>query len=206
MRIWVHVSSSKICITEAHSACISASICHPELMMVYEACWTHCALVPATWPWQLQLSWQQSGRVAVSWEIAAELTFDCWVSIPQPSWQKIVELTDCNLWDRVKKRRQSVAQPTCCSWDDKLHLTNRVQLSWHVAADLTAELTNCNWDFRLQLSWQTELTDCCQAETSWLSRQIAAEMTDCKGPCTLQLSWCFCSWSVTADELHDRIH
>ncbi len=71
--------------------------------------------------------------------------------------------------------------------------TIRVQPSWLVAADLTAELTSCNWAFRWQLSWAdilrlswdiaAELPYCSWADR--LSRQIAGEITYCKGACTL---------------------
>ncbi len=61
--------------------------------------------------------------------------------------------------------------------------TIRVQPSWLVAADLTAELTSCNWAFRWQLSWAYILQR---------SVHFRAQLM-------------FCSWSVTADELHDRI-
>jgi len=59
-------------------------------------------------------------------------------------------------------------RPTECSWADNLHLS--WQLSWQVAAELTADFTNCSWADswvdKLQLSWQ-------------LSWQVAAELTNC---------------------------
>ncbi len=90
---------------------------------------------------------------------------------------------------------------TECSWADNLHLS--WQLSWQVAAKLTAELTNCSWAdswvHKLPAELTAELTICSWADTlhvswelSWqleieLSWQIAAELPDCSQADTLRL-------------------
>ena len=110
----------------------------------------------------------------------------------QLSWQVAPELTDFSSANMMQLRCQLLSELTGCSWADKLQLS--WQRSWQVATEPSdsswAELTHRSWAAILQLSWQTEPLDCCQADISWPSRQIAAEMTDCKEAYALQLSWC----------------
>lgn len=94
----------------------------------------------ANWTWCLYDNFH------LSWQGAAELTCFSWADI----WV-----------DKLHLSWHTTAQPTWCSWDEICHLRGeRAQLnwhvatSWHVATELTAELT---W---LQLFWHVagELT------------------------------------------------
>jgi len=165
-----------------------------------------CCSWADSWVDKLQLSWQTTAQPTwcswddkfhLSWQGAAELTncswADSWVDKLHLSWQTSAQPTWCS-WDaNFYLSWQGAAELTSCSWADKLQLS--WQRKWQVATEPSdsswAELTHRSWAAILQLSWQTEPLDCCQADISWPSRQIAAEMTDCKEAYALQLSWCF---------------
>ena len=177
---------------------IKSSMCHDQLM-VDERCWMQCALVQATWPWQVELSWQQLDKWQwadicswartwlLSWHIRAKLTEHSWANRLQVSFHSPNEEIDFSSFNTWQLKLSVSSELIGCSSADKLQLT--WQLSWQVATEpsdsILAELKHIAAELPLlQLSWQTELTDRCQADMSWLRRQTAAEMTDCKGSCT----------------------
>ena len=124
-----------------------------------------------------QLSWQSSWQVGLtqqvnkwqlSWQIAPQLTYHSQADTLQPNIWITVNLLKHSGADKVQPGRSSETKEKAdsssnmLSWYDKLVWTNRVQLSWQCAA----ELTNCMWANLLQLSLQIA------AERSW---RIAAE-------------------------------
>ena len=90
-------------------------------------------------------------------------------------------------------------QLTECSWADNLQLSWQVAAEltaeFTVAAELTAELTRCSWADRLQLSQHdaAEMTSFIWADRVQLSWHVAAELTAelkcCSWSDKLQLSW-----------------
>ncbi len=103
--------------------------------------------------------------------------------------------TGCSWADKLQLRWRIGDKMTNWSWDDRLHLSYRVQLSrqshWQVRlswqlslefAAVTAELTDCSQTNKTTSSWSNtvELSDCSQAHKLQMRRQniAQAEMTN----------------------------
>ena len=112
----------------------------------------------------------------------------CEHDILQLSWQTATKQTEHKRGDRLRLSQPVAGEMTNFIWADRSQLS--WQPTWRVATEPSdsswAELTYRSWTAMLQLSWLTELTDCCQADMSWLSRHIAAETTDCNWTDTIQ--------------------
>ena len=92
-----------------------------------------------------------TGRLAVSWQITAELTYHSQADRTHLHWQTTAGWTGSKWGDRLQLSQHVAAEMTSIIWADKLQLT--WQLSWRVAI----EPSGSSW---AELSW---------ADTSQLS-------------------------------------
>ncbi len=147
-----------------------------------------------------QLSWQSSWQVGLtqqvnkwqlSWQIAPKLTYHSQADTLQPNTWIAVKLIKHSGADKVQPGRSSETKEKAdsssnmLSWYDKLVWTNRVQLSWQFAA----ELTMCSWADKLHVSQliAAELTNCSWAELTYSSW----------GDISRVLEWLVDNWSMS---------
>ena len=103
--------------------------------------------------------------------------------------------------DRLQLIWQIEEEVTNWSWDDRLHLSYRVQLSWQSSwqvelswqqsGQVAAELTDCTWAKIWQLSWHitAKLTEYIWGDRLQLSQHVATEMPTFIWANRVQLSW-----------------
>ena len=167
---------------------IKSSMCHGQLMVVYERCWMNDELIGCSSAGKLQLTWKLTWRIATepsdsSWAVLKHIAAE--LPLLQLSWQTAAKLTHHD-WENILRLRWQIAKDLALhSWADVL------QLVCHSRWQNTLEQIDCSWADIMQAelgrSWRCAavLTDCNLADWLQTGSKTAAGL---KG---VHLSWQF---------------